>query len=97
MHTIYTPAARNEVERQYHAQRLQTAITDSGLTQEQFATLILSRDESTIRRWLNTNSPMPKAITRWLDHWYTLSTGTRRRIIGALVPKPDTRNSLEDQ
>lgn len=73
---------------------LAAVIEDSGLTTPTFASRILGRKKSTVYRWLNDETPIPQEIIAWLDHWTSLSDGTRKRVIGALTAKQDNDNSL---
>lgn len=47
--------------------RLERAIKDSGLSNRRFAEDVMVRDERTIRRWLNGQSPIPQAVIDWLE------------------------------
>lgn len=45
---------------------LRRAIEASGMHPRDFAVKVLIRDERTIRRWLNQESPMPKIVAEFL-------------------------------
>lgn len=46
--------------------RLARAITASGLSARQYATMVLLRDERTVRRWLAGDSPIPEPVLAFL-------------------------------
>ncbi|HWP38967.1 MAG TPA: hypothetical protein VNL18_15580 [Gemmatimonadales bacterium] len=45
---------------------LREAIRKSGLSARRFARDVLLRDERTVRRWLAGDSPIPRAVIRFL-------------------------------
>ena len=46
--------------------QLRSAIERSGLSARAYAEQVMVRDERTIRRWVNGQSPIPEAVKRWL-------------------------------
>lgn len=49
------------------AELLEKAIAASGFSARQFATVVLLRDERTIRRWLAGDSPIPVVVREYLE------------------------------
>jgi hypothetical protein len=45
---------------------LKRAIAESGLSARRFAVEVLTRDERTIRRWLDGDRPIPRVVRRKL-------------------------------
>ena len=49
-------------------QLLEAAIAKSGLSDRQYASKVLTRNERTIRRWLAGDTPIPKTVVTFLQH-----------------------------
>lgn len=53
------------------AELVSAAITASGLTVNRFATEILTRDDRTVRRWLDGTRPLPPVVRAKLEQLVT--------------------------
>lgn len=51
------------------AEKLRAVVERSGLSARAFAYDVLTRDERTVRRWLNGYAPIPQAVAAKLDAW----------------------------
>lgn len=62
-------------------QLIASAVELSGLSPDEFAASIISRDERTVRNWRSGRVSIPPAAKRWLLAWVALDAKARGAIV----------------